>query len=116
MAGSLTEYALRLSQDPQELITFRSSSKAARAAMAAAGLSAHEQSAMLDGDPYRLGMALGADAGERAQAVIEQKPGQPLGPMESPPGAPLGPMERPPDAPIGPMERPPGGPPAGFAR
>ena len=66
MAGSLVDYVLRLSRDPDEVAKFRSSREAAKAAMLAADLSDDHQDALLSGDPERISQALSAELGDVA--------------------------------------------------
>ena len=107
MAGSLTDFALRLALDPNELERYRSSPDAARETMRAAGLSDAEQLLMLSGDQRRICDALTADAAPavgaatvRVEEAMEIRPETPE-PMEMPPAEP---MEMPPSEP---MEMPP---------
>jgi hypothetical protein len=106
LPNSLTEYALRLSEDPAELARFQSSPGAARAAMDAAGLSAEHQETLLGGDQQRIGAALTADARTLVAEPMEAKPGDE--PMEAPEDEPLeAPEEKPieePDVHEEPME------------
>jgi hypothetical protein len=115
MAGSLTEYALRLSEDPEELATFKASTEAAIAAMTAAGLSAEDRDALLSGDWKRIGAALAADArvrsfggrsGEAMEGPGEAMEGGPDEAMEGPGEA----MEGGPEPMEGPGEAMEGGP------